>query len=111
VERWLTEAHGSRGVSGRARRRFRPAYHDDPAVRITIDEWLNLPRGVTPAVRGLELARQAFTQHVAVSRDLAVLRTVQSLSVLDVRNYRQLVFQLGGYEDDGEDPALATALP
>jgi hypothetical protein len=31
--------------------------------------------------------------------------------VLDVRNYRDLVFQLGDYGADGEDPHLGAALP
>ena len=44
-------------------------------------------------------------------RDLVVLRRVQSLTVLDVRNYRDIVFRLGRNAEDGEDPGLATALP
>ena len=46
-----------------------------------------------------------------MSRELVALRTVQTLSVLDVRNYRDAVFHLGGFEAEGEDPELATALP
>ena len=44
-------------------------------------------------------------------RDVLALRAVQSLAVLDVRNYRDLVFQLGDYSADGEDPQLGRALP
>ena len=46
-----------------------------------------------------------------MSRELAALRAVQSLSVLDVRNYRELVFHLGGFADEGENPEHATSLP
>ena len=70
-----------------------------------------LPAGTSPLQRGLELARAAFANHGEVSRDLTALRAVQSLSVLDVHNYRQLVFRLGGYADEGEDPGIAAALP
>jgi hypothetical protein len=46
-----------------------------------------------------------------VRRDILALRAVQSLAVLDVRNYRDLVFRIGDYESDGEDPELGRALP
>ena len=46
-----------------------------------------------------------------MSRELVALRAVQTLTVLDVRNYREAVFQLGGFADEGEDPEQATALP
>ena len=39
------------------------------------------------------------------------LRAVQSLSVLDVHNYRRIVFELGGFARDGEDPAEGERLP
>ena len=73
--------------------------------------WLALPAGVTPQLAGLDIARRIFLDHGEVSRDLTALRAVQSLSVLDVRNYRHLVFRLGRYQEEGEDPELATALP
>ena len=47
----------------------------------------------------------------AVRRDVLALRAVQSLAVLDVRNYRDLVFRIGEFEADGEDPELGRALP
>lgn len=49
--------------------------------------------------------------HASPNRDLAVVRAVQSLTVLDVRNYREMVFELGGYANEGEDAAAAKALP
>ena len=73
--------------------------------------WSELAPGISPTARGTELAVQTFLDHGEVSRELAALRAVQSLSVLDIRNYRRLVFKLGGYAGDGEDPALGRALP
>ena len=102
----------SRGVSRRARRNFAAAYDArEPEVRATVDAWLELGPGASPGERGLAIAREIYQNHGEVSRELAALRAVQSLSVLDGRNYRQLVFRLGRYEKDGEDPVLATALP
>ena len=101
-----------RVVSRRARRNFMAAYQNrDSQVRATVHAWLDLPSNVSPLERGLAIAREIFLSHGEVSRELAALRAVQSLSVLDVRNYRQLVFRLGRYERDGEDPARAAVLP
>jgi hypothetical protein len=46
-----------------------------------------------------------------VRRELVTLRAVQSLAALDVRNYRQLVYELGDYAADGDSPESACALP
>ena len=43
--------------------------------------------------------------------DVLALRAVQSLAVLDIRNYRDLVFRIGAFEADGESPELGRALP
>jgi len=39
------------------------------------------------------------------------LRAIQSLAVLDIRNYRTLVFRLGQYAADGECADLCGELP
>ena len=101
-----------REVSARGRRRFKRAWlRDDGSTRSIVASWLELPAGVTPTERARELAVQVFRANGEVSRELVALRAVQSLSVLDVRNYRDLVFQLGGYAEDGEDPEISKALP
>ena len=43
--------------------------------------------------------------------ELVSLRAIQSLAVLDVRNYRALVYELGDYAADGVDSREAYALP
>ena len=70
-----------------------------------------LPAGASPAATAIACLRDAFTHGDAVRRDLLALRAVQSLAVLDVRNYRDLVFRLGDYAADGEDPRLGGELP
>jgi hypothetical protein len=48
------------------------------------------------------ILRAAWQHGPAVQRDLFALRAIQSLAVLDIRNYRDLVFQLGEYAADGD---------
>ena len=64
-----------------------------------------------PRDEGLRRLRRAAHERDDLSRELAALRAVQSLTILDVGNYRALVFALGGYAADGEDPALARRMP
>ena len=103
---------GDRSISARGRRNFRRAHMRDlGSTRDIVHAWLSLPDGVEPRERALTLAKGFFRASGEVSRELVALRAVQSLSVLDVRNYRDLVFRLGGYAEDGEDAALAQSLP
>lgn len=112
VDRWLDERIPDRSVSKRGRANFKRAWTlGDQAVRDTVRAWLELDEGRSPSAAGLERARALFRARDEVSRELTALRAIQSLSVLDVRNYRRLVFDLGGYEDDGESRELAEALP
>ena len=99
-------------LPARARARLlRLHVRGDEAVRRHIAAWNALPKGTTPEQRVRELVARFEAEADDTLRDLVVLRTVQSLTVLDVRNYRDLVFRLGRYAEDGEDPGLATALP
>ena len=59
----------------------------------------------------LRQLRDVYRHGPAVRRDVLALRAVQSMAVLDVRNYRDLVLRIGEFEADGEDPELGRALP
>lgn len=110
ADRWL-QRHAPR-LPGSLCRRLRRAYaHDFRGTRAVIDAWGQLPQGASPADTAIATLRAAFRRGTAVRRDVLTLRAVQSLAVLDVRNYRDLVFQLGDYAADGEDPSLGSALP
>ncbi|HEX5053971.1 MAG TPA: hypothetical protein VFZ65_19490 [Planctomycetota bacterium] len=109
VDRWL-DRHG-RDLPKSARRPLRCAYARDGAVRELLDAWSRLPAGTSPTAAAIEVLRTAYRNGSAVRRDLLALRAVQSMAVLDVRNYRDLVFHLGDYAADGEDPELGSALP
>lgn len=112
VARFLRTKIAHRHVSWRGRRNLRRAYRLDlDGARGVVQAWLSLPEGTSPTERARELAERFFRAHGEVSRELVALRAVQTLTVLDVRNYREAVFQLGGFADEGEDPEQATALP
>ena len=95
----------------RLRANLRAAYARDAGARAVIDAWLGLPPGAGPAAVAIERLRRLWCEGPALRHELGVLRAVQSLAVLDVRNYRALVFELGGYEADGENLAEAMELP
>lgn len=92
-----------RGLAAVELRALRTAYAEDQhGARALLDAWRALPPGVAPdAHADGALARMAAAGG-AVRRDLMALRAIQSLAVLDIRNYRTLVFRLGEYEADGE---------
>jgi hypothetical protein len=110
VDRWV-QRHAA-GLDARAVRAVRAAYaRNVERARDVVDAWLALPAGASPAESAIATLQRAWRNGEAVRRDLMALRAVQSLAVLDVRNYRDLVFQLGDYGADGEDEALGRTLP
>ncbi|MBK8979440.1 MAG: hypothetical protein IPM29_26370 [Planctomycetes bacterium] len=112
VVRWLADDLGDRRVSRRGRGNFVRSWFDgDDELRDVVRVWSTLPDGVTPFQRGLEIARRIYATRNDIARELAALRAIQTMSVLDVRNYRTLVFELGNYAADGEDRDVAEALP
>jgi hypothetical protein len=60
---------------------------------------VGLEPGVEPEAASREILRTAAVFPESWSEQLVTLRTVQSLSVLDIRNYRRQVWSLGGYAD------------
>ncbi len=73
---------------------------------------LHFVGGVKKAEGRIASTVQAVVKnHVAWTRQLVTLRTVQTLAVLDVKNDRRVVFDLGGYAEDGElDPDRRASL-
>ncbi|MFO1054358.1 MAG: hypothetical protein U1F36_19230 [Planctomycetota bacterium] len=111
VDVWLRERIG-RKVPVRTRGNLVRMWHaGDEELRRTVDAWLAVAPGTTPADAARRRLADILAESEEIVRDLAALRAVQSLSVLDVRNYRSLVFELGNYGADGESDALARALP
>ena len=110
VDRWL-QRHGV-GVDAATAVALRSAWqHDHHGARAMLAAWTPLPPGASPAEAAIATLRRAFRRGNSIRRDLLALRAVQSLAVLDIRNYRDLVFQLGDYAADGEVLASDGRLP
>ena len=107
--KWL--ARQGMTPSPRERAGLRAAYARDPKLREYLGAWCALPDGKSPTQAGVDALREIWVDGVRVRRDVTALRAIQSLAVLDIRNYRDLVFRLGSYEEDGESPSLARQLP
>jgi hypothetical protein len=101
-----------RGLAAVELRALRAAYAVDlGGARAVVDAWLALPPGASPDEACDAALRRAAALGPAVRRDLMALRAIQSLAVLDIRNYRTIVFRLGEYEADGESFAVCGVLP
>ncbi len=90
--------------------RLRLAYEQDARVRRTVDALVEIGDADPERVAIARLC-DAWRSGPEVRRELVTLRAVQSLAALDVRNYRQLVYELGDYAADGDSPESACALP
>ena len=105
VDRWC-ERHG-RGLARAEIAALHGAYWRQlHGARPVLQAWGALPAEQSPAAAAIAILRAAWQHGPAVRRDLRALRAVQSLAVLDIRNYRDLVFRLGDYGSDGEVHAV-----
>ena len=110
VDEWIRR--NGADLSSQTRRSLRLGYSlDYRRTRRVIDAWNRLPEGASPRLAGLSTLRTVYRNGPAVRRDLLALRAVQSLAVLDVRNYRDLVFRIGAFDESGEDSSFGRALP
>lgn len=110
VDRWR-QLHGA-GVDPAAASALHVAWQQDHAgARKAVAAWNALATGQTPRDAVLRSLTAVWRHGPAVQRDVQALRAVQSLAVLDIRNYRDLVFQLGDYAADGEAEVSAAELP
>lgn len=110
VDIWL-ERHGQ-DLPKSARTALRVGYaRDYRRTRKVLDAWSRLEPDEAPREHAIDVLRDVYRHGPAVRRDVLALRAVQSMAVLDVRNYRDLVFRIGEFEADGEDPELGRALP
>jgi hypothetical protein len=82
---------------GWIRRALRANYRDlARLVRLAV----GLEPGATPEDASRRILREVALLPDSWTEQLVTLRAVQSLSVLDIRNYRRQVWTLGGYEDE-----------
>ena len=100
-------AHGIGGFSAQ-RAAWRATKHDFDGVRGALVAWDEFGDGA-PSVGEQSLI--ALLRHPErITDQLVTLRAVQTLSLIDVLNYREHVFRLGRYADDGDDPGTTLDL-
>ncbi len=54
--------------------------------------------------RGVERLAELLRHPGRISEQIVTLRIVQTLALIDLLNYREHVYRLGGYEDSGDEP-------
>ena len=61
----------------------------------------------------LESLRRVVAEYPLWSRKLVTLRTIQTLTILDTRNYREFIWALGGFHEDEarQEPAEESTAP
>lgn len=98
-------------ASNAARDRLRMACLRDDEVRRLVDAAVDA--GGEQDLRAVCARRldACWRQGHELRNELVSLRAIQSLAVLDVRNYRGLVFELGDYAADGVAAGEAYSLP
>jgi len=98
------------GVGGWQARRaaWRATKHDHEGVRgalLAFDEYGHGSRSV-----GEQALLELLRHPERLTDQLVTLRAVQTLSLIDVLNYREHVFRLGRYAEDGDDPGTTLTL-
>ena len=78
-------------------------------VQVVLDG--HVLRVLDPEQQALTVVHDLAQRRQEISREIAAVRAIQSLSVLDVRSYAKLVFDLGDYAGQGEDREIASRLP
>ena len=112
IDALLAQHFATVPVTPATRRMLRNAWlAGEEDLRALTDVASTLSAGVDWHAEAVARMRVLWRKESVANRDLAVARAVQSLTVLDVRNYRELVFDVGEYAADGEDAALARSLP
>lgn len=103
---WWRE-HGGGGRAARTRA-WRAVVHDVDGVAGAMLAWSR--HGDATEERGRELAADVLAHAGQGTEQIVTLRAVQTLSLVDLRNYRAHVWRLGAYGASGEEPARALAI-
>ena len=99
-KRWWA-AHGTR--QRRTRRAFWRLVVHDAGVRSALWAWGQHGQA-DAAVEGTRRVADLLRHPRRISEQIVTLRSVQTLSLIDLLSYRAHVFQLGGYAESGDDP-------
>jgi hypothetical protein len=92
------------GFGGNEERRaaWRATVLDANGVQAALQAWHQL--GESAPAEGERILGELLRHPGRISEQLVSLRTIQSLALLDVLLYREHVFELGRYADEGDEP-------
>ena len=90
------------------RRKKKVAWHatlnDLGGVRTALETWFQSEESDQDKKQGEQFLSELLLHPSRITDQLLTLRTVQTLSLLDVLNYREYVYRLGKYSEGGETP-------
>ncbi len=109
VDRWCASRVSP--LSPAARSRLRLACMRDSEVRRRVEAMHEAGEERDLLALVAQRLDSCWRQGHELRNELVSLRAIQSLAVLDVRNYRALVFELGDYAADGVERSEAFSLP
>lgn len=84
---------------------FRAVLEDEEGSRKRIERAGALKSAHEAAARVEEIVKRILLRPHPWTSELVALRTIQTMSVLDLRNYKRLVWELGGYAKDEPERA------
>jgi len=87
---------------------WRATKHNHEGVRDALLAWNEYGPGAASV--GEQALADLLRHPERLTDQLVTLRVVQTLSLIDVLNYREHVFRLGCYADDGDDPGSTLTL-
>jgi len=91
-------------------RAWRAAEHDVGGVAAALRAWHEL--GLDQArTLGEEALLEVLRHPGQITEQVVTLRTVQTLALIDLRNYRRQVWRVGRYEEEGDAPGRALDVP
>jgi hypothetical protein len=103
------EQHGQTERLARLRA-WRAVEHDVDGVARALLAWHGLGRD--GAQREGEAALAEVLRHPGqITEQIVTLRAVQTLALIDLRNYREHIWRLGGFEADGDSPGRSFEIP
>ena len=99
--------HGIGGFPAE-RAAWRATKHNRDGVRDALLAWDEYGDGASSV--GEEALLELVRHPERITDQLVTLRAVQTLSLIDVLNYRDHVFRMGRYEDDGDEAGTTLLL-
>jgi hypothetical protein len=110
-QRFLDSAFAGEEVPFALRRRLLAAFRTDHlGLRRLAIAWAGSLVDGGPELALARRVRSVWNNPRKISQELLTLRALQTLAMVDIHTYRQLVFELGGFEAEGE-AAPAPLLP